>query len=1423
MSDKQSPTLHSPRSLLPKPGSCDVVRDTPNGPFFKLANRSCVRNHSNSLPLACSYHFLLLLGLAVVITWFRPLNVAGAELDAKAIEQAYRLNVQPLLKTYCQDCHSGDEAEAEIDLATFKTLADVRRQPKVWVKVHEMLDSRQMPPKKAKQPSDTERTTLRKWVQAYVKNEAQARAGDPGPLVLRRLNNAEYNYTVGDLTGVASLDPTREFPVDGAAGEGFTNAGAAQGMSPALVTKYLDAAKEVAAHAVLTPEGIRFSPHTTRQDQTNELLARIQAFYRQFTADSGGSAVNLQGIKFNTNQGGRLPLAKYLRATLAEREALESGAKTVEAVAKQRDLNVKYLRTLWTTLSSDKPGDGTLLGGLRERWRKTKSNDPSKLVSEIDQAQKKLWKFNSIGHIGREGGPPRWMEAVGVRTLVATRQEFKWKLPAGADGRDVVFYLATGDAGDGNVGDYVVWKNLRLEGGGRSPLPLRDVAGVQERIDQQRLKMLGHTANYLAAAAAVDDKSDVAKVAAAHNVDAETLKVWLNYLATWRSTAVKVEGHLIKKSNSRKGITGWAARTADSLPTVVANASGKDERIPGLAKAQSVVVHPTPTHFVAVGWQSPIDGVIRVEAKVADAHHACGNGAEWLLQHRAANGTATLWKGEYELGGSATMTPTTVSVFKGEVVSLIIGARKNSHICDLTAVELVIHEADGLKRVWDLAKDVSPNLHAGNPHKDSYGIKNTWHFYHGPMANIQEGGVPIVSVPPGSVLAKWLAEKDADKRRELARQVQTLATGTTLKDTNSRDALLQRQLRTLSVPVDLPRLLKNSKPGDRFGRHLLGHAVDSADLVVRAPEVIEFRIPAELAKGRVLVGMAELDAKSGNNGTVQVQVLASRPAALNVSVNAPILVREGSRARERIEGPVGQFSNLFPPALCYARIVPVDQVVTLTLFHREDDHLRRLMLDDRQAAELNRLWNELFYVAREPLKYQVAFEQIQEFATQDRPDLVKAWAPHVKSVDDRADAFRKRLLETEPVRVRAVVEFADRAWRRPLTESEKQGLRNLYKQLRDTEIPHEEAIRLTIARVLTSPAFLYRKEQPAPGDKAAPVSHLELANRLSYFLWSSMPDTELRGAALAGTLTKDRVLVEQTRRMLDDPRTRRLAIQFACQWLHVRDFDRNDDKNEKLYPEFAKLRGDMYEETVRFFEDMFRNDRSMLGILNADHTFLNEALAKHYRIGGVNGPAWRRVESVRQKGRGGVLGMATVLASQSGASRTSPILRGNWVYETLLGERLPRPPANVPELPEVLPDGLTARQLIEKHSSVEACARCHAKIDPYGFALEQYDAIGRLRSQAVDTKATLAGGKKIEGIQGLRDYLVNTRRDDVVRQFCRKLLGYALGREVQLSDEPLIDTMMTKLAKNDFRFSVAVETIVTSSQFRNIRGQVDPE
>ena len=420
------------------------------------------------------------------------------------------------------------------------------------------------------------------------------------------------------------------------------------------------------------------------------------------------------------------------------------------------------------------------------------------------------------------------------------------------------------------------------------------------------------------------------------------------------------------------------------------------------------------------------------------------------------------------------------------------------------------------------------------------------------------------------------------------------------------------------------------------------------------------------------------------------------------------------------------------------------------------------------------------------------------------------------------------MTDTEPIHVNAIIDFAHRCWRRPLTVPEVQNLRNLYGRLRNDGIIHEQSIRLTIASVLASPSFLYRREISGPDKDPVNLSAYEMATRLSYFLWSSGPDKELLAAAKNGSLNQISGLHEQTRRMLKDPKIIRMAEQFACQWFHINDFDENDDKNEKLFPQFEKLRSSMYKESLLFFDDIFRNNGSILDLITADHAFLDRSLAEHYGEGFLklwdthkqNTNNWKRIKGTQLHGRGGILGMSTVLSVNSGASRTSPILRGNWIYETLLGQKLPKPPLNVPVLPEAIPENLTARQLIEKHSSSKECAKCHERIDPYGFALEQFDAIGRKRESPMDTSTVLYDGTKIDGIKGLQHYIVSQRLDDFLEQFCRKILGYSLGREVQLSDIPLIEQMKNNLKKSDYRFHELVQQVVSSDQFRKIRGRL---
>ncbi|MST01296.1 MAG: DUF1592 domain-containing protein, partial [Pedosphaera sp.] len=541
--------------------------------------------------------------------------------------------------------------------------------------------------------------------------------------------------------------------------------------------------------------------------------------------------------------------------------------------------------------------------------------------------------------------------------------------------------------------------------------------------------------------------------------------------------------------------------------------------------------------------------------------------------------------------------------------------------------------------------------------------------------------------------------------------------------------------------------------------------------------------------------------------------------------DSPILVLDGSAARKRIEAALDQFRQIFPAALCYTKIVPVDEVVTLTLFYREDDALKRLMLDDAQAADLDRLWAELYFVSHEPLKLVDAFDQLWQFATQDADP--SAFTPMREPIRKRAAKFREELVAAEPGQIEAIMNFAAQAWRRPLTTADKDELRALYRRLRTQELPHDDALRMTLARVFIAPAFLYKLETPKAGKTQAPITDTELAARLSYFLWSSAPDAELAALAAAGKLRNPEALVAQTRRMSKDARVRRLAVEFGAQWLHTRDFDKHDEKSERHFPTFTSVRGALNEEPVRFFADLFQRDGSVLALLDADYTFVNGTLAQHYGIAGVTGDEWRRVDGVRAQGRGGLLGFGATLAKQSGASRTSPILRGNWLSETLLGERLPRPPKGVPTLPEVPPAGLTERALTEKHSSDPQCAGCHARIDPFGFALERYDAIGRWRTKdaaglAIDTRTRTLDGTELDGIDGLRNYLLTKRREAFTRQFCRKLLGYALGRGVQLSDQPLIETMQARLAANEYRVAVAIELIVSSRQFCEIRNREHP-
>ncbi|TDI15042.1 MAG: DUF1592 domain-containing protein, partial [Acidobacteria bacterium] len=355
---------------------------------------------------------------------------------------------------------------------------------------------------------------------------------------------------------------------------------------------------------------------------------------------------------------------------------------------------------------------------------------------------------------------------------------------------------------------------------------------------------------------------------------------------------------------------------------------------------------------------------------------------------------------------------------------------------------------------------------------------------------------------------------------------------------------------------------------------------------------------------------------------------------------------------------------------------------------------------------------------------------------------------------------------------------------------------------------------------------LFRIEQDPenvePGT-AYPISDLELASRLSFFLWSSIPDDPLLDVAANGQLKDSVVLEKQVRRMLADSRSRALVSNFAGQWLYLRNMATvAPDLGE--FPEFDEnLREALQRETELFFESMLREDHSVVDLLDADYTFLNERLARHYGIPNVYGNHLRRV-TLDNEQRRGLLGKGSILTATSYANRTSPVLRGKWILENILGTPPPPPPADVPELKEATRDGkpITMRQRMEEHRVNPACASCHARMDPLGFALENFDAIGRWRATEaglpIDASGVLPDGTQFEGASGLREVLLS-RRQDFVRTVTEKLLTYALGRGTEYYDAPAIRSIMREAAPSDYRWSSLIMGIVKSTPFQMRRSE----
>ena len=996
----------------------------------------------------------LLVVVGIALPWAGAADSVNSDL-----EHRFTQNVRPFLASYCVGCHGGATPAAQFDLRPYSTMAAVVQDYPRWNLVLEKLTAKEMPPKQAPQPPPDVRQEVIDWIRSERLNEARRTAGDPGPVMVRRLSNAEYNNTIRDLTGV-DIRPTREFPVDPANTAGFDNSGESLTMSPALLNKYLQAAREVGDRMVLTPDGFDFAPHPmlVETDREKYAIQRIVGFYERQPTD----------------------FADYFQAAwrFKYRSILGKPTATLDSISAESKLSAKYLAKIW------------------------------QILDETPEAAR------------QEVGP--------IATLQA------------------------------------MWRAV--------PPPGLSPEWVRAKCIQMRefvIRIRNHTAMQYAAPVV------------------KGLPAASQPLMNWKLRA-------------------FASHRRDSDPHALRNDTDPPPVVPEIPKYARL--HGE----AAVRWAALME-----TARAGDA-------------------------------------------------------------------DLVVPSAERPRYEASFARFASVFPDA---------------FY------IKERG-------------RYFPDDSQDKGRLLSAGYHNVM-GYFRDDTPLMELIL-----------------------DEKGRKELDRLWDEFDFIS------DFT-------GRTWVQYyfnqsGEVQGKGSESGT-------SRPSDKEISA-------------------------------------------TPIIFGLRDTYLAKAEASDNP-------------IAMEAIRY------------------------HFQWVNETLRRMERMRVEAEPHHLEALLKFTARAYRRPLSQPERDDMLALYRTLREKSgLTHEEALRDSIVRALMSPKFSYRLDLlsgPAPPKDGAaepssfqPLSDYALASRLSYFVWSSMPDEELLAHAEAGDLQKPQVLIAQARRMLKDDRSRGLALEFAGNWLDFRRFEENNTVDRERFPSFNNdLREAMFQEPVRFIENVIRNNGSVLDLLYGRYTFVNSVLARHYGMPDIVGDAdrWVRVDDAGQYGRGGLLPMSVFLTQNAPGLRTSPVKRGYWVVRRVLGETIPPPPANVPELPhdEAKLD-LPLREMLARHRENAACASCHARFDSMGLAFEGYGPVGEKRSKdlagrPVDSHAVFPGGAQGDGFEGLLAYIREHRQKDFIDNLSRKLLAFALGRSLQLSDEPMIGQMQAKLIANDYRFTPLVETIVSSPQFLNQR------
>ena len=1283
--------------------------------------------------------------------WLAPLaclllNAAVAS-GSDDLAKSYAERIHPLMVKTCGNCHATEPKDNDLKLTGFTTAADVLAKPAVLEHVAERLHIGDMPPREAPQPSEDEREQLLGWFTAALDAEAAARAGDPGPVTLRRLSNSEYDNAVRDLTGI-DMRPTqaREFPPDAVGGEGFANVGEAMPVTPVLVERYLQAARDVAARAVLLPTGFRFSKSPDRPEWTAEVEKALRAFHARYSGP-----------------GGAPPLEQHLAATLRHRERLASGGPAaLAAVAAEEKLNATYLAAIWTGLSGTSASP---------------TEDVPRAVAWLEKVIE-----NEADHQRRQSAFQTARQKIDGSWAKAKR----------------------------------VLAESKVDEGGSVPFEQKVAVRRGEILLLTVLPNKSHGADSTLVEWTIRETSGEERTWSVADLVADLLKgnPWQDkHEARWSFLeTTKGQVFLTDKRDANAGRAEVKSWSLGSEPSVFVNSAAEPLQVWTKLPARSFLVHPGNNRPVAVAWTSPIDAEVVVAGRVADAHPGSSDGVVFEVAHVAdpdmGQAIADLGSNRADLP-SAGPPPATIGL---------------------------------VREKWRTATtDPKPVMQAIKTLQD----RLFWSVYDKFKVLAVGNGFPAWQETL-RVVASERAEGSAREPlfRLVALQITPAEPGAYVIWDRLR---LEGGDGPTVVLAEHPELRAAVEAcGLRFGHHPQGRAVPPTALVTEAPSetIIDLRkLPDPLLKTlalpRFLRADVSLDEASPESTTVQPLVLG-QPDDFNGPggwIDRVASWRSGDKlvlaepeprltqlAHPRIAaeraGPAAEFRGLFPLAVVFEPIIPRDAQCSIFMFRREDEPLRRLALDAAGRAELERLWSELHFISEDAFLNERMYDEMLAYyrSANEYPVMSFHIQPIGDSVQGEKAALLAAQLTAEPAHLEQLVDFVARAWRRPLAAEEREAILAGYTADRADGISHDPAFRAALVRVLSSPWFLYRVEEPTRGPSWQPVTGLELASRLSFLVWDSIPDDDLLAAA--PWLHEPAVMEAQLRRMLKDGRALGMAEEFGARWLGVRDFVANHGRSVKDFPEFTPaLRDSLAEEPVRFFEDLLVNDRPVLDLITADAVVVDDVLAKHYGIPGVTGPEWRRVEKVAAHGRGGLLGFGAVLAKQSAAARTSPIKRGAWVVQ-MLGERLPNPPADVPPLPETPPAGLSVREITEFHTQDARCSGCHSRIDPFGMTLGQFDALGRLRPAAElkpgETRATLRDGTVIDDVAGLRNYIAGPRRDDLLRSLARKLTGYALGRAVLPSDRPLVDTI-TKTMAGGGRWSDALLVIVQSEQFRCIR------